>query len=82
MMYDVTLSNGVCIFDEESGFETIAQALKWAKGRGPRYVIQIGRGEDMGISISCAGGKFFLDNGDGWEEIPESKMAEYVARYI
>lgn len=81
-LIDVSLSNGACIFDSRSGFETVASAIEWAKGRGSRYVIQIGKANSMGISISCVDGKYSFDDGDQWVDIPEDKLVELVTRYI
>lgn len=58
-MYSVVLSNGSCIFDSESGFETAVDAMKWSLGRGGSYVAQIANDEVEGAfrSFSISGNR-------------------------
>lgn len=39
--YSVALANSSCIFDSAEGFESIEEALDWAKNRGHHYNIQL-----------------------------------------
>lgn len=51
--YDATLSNKDCVFNRAEGFESIADALEWASGRGGTYVIHLNDGTDgPGVSLS------------------------------
>lgn len=40
-MYGVSLANDSGVFDSESGFETIQEAMRWAAGRGGTYHVMI-----------------------------------------
>lgn len=47
-IYNVSLSNETCIFDEQNGFDTLDAAINWARGRGGEYTITLdaGKAED------------------------------------
>ena len=75
--YDVALSNKDCIFDSRHGFESIAEAMEWAMGRGGNYVIQISRenadAPGCCISAECNADstetRLYWYNGWEWEQI-------------
>jgi hypothetical protein len=66
--YEVALSNDSCLFDMESGFETIEEAVEWGKGRGRKYVMQIGvEGEPWRcVSVSVSRNTMFLYSPAGY----------------
>lgn len=85
-MYNVTLTNRDSIFDSACGFETVAEALEWASGRGGRYVVQIDNGRPCAdfsfISISAEDfdgvTRFQRSTPAGWEYISVDQIAALV----
>lgn len=52
-MYNVALINDQCIFDERDDFETVAEAVDWAIGRGGQYAAVFGSTDDpMGLRVT------------------------------
>ena len=74
-MISVTLSNRDCIFDSGK-FENIQDAIAFSKFRGGIYTVQIGRGDDIGISLSynSENDTFSRYNGWDWEDIDETEI--------
>lgn len=48
-MYNVTLANKDCIFDSGT-FQTLQEAISFARGRGGKYVVHIVKGTGLGVS--------------------------------
>ena len=87
MKYDICLSNREAIFDSASGFETAEEAIEWGLGRGIRYVMQIGAGEEsMGVSLAVTNGSLISVYNPvafgGWRNMTASDAADYVRRMI
>lgn len=89
-MYSVGLSNDSCMFDYADGFETPAEALDWADGRGGIYLAYITNDDSIytdrpleaKIQIDCRkkGEKRFLMDLDWgrWIPITGEKLAKYI----
>lgn len=85
--YGVGLSNGSCIFDMATGFESIEEALSWGLGRGDAYNIFIDiDGKEDGIPcdpINCD-----YDNNlswfDGWKwvDLTFDEAVKFLRRYL
>lgn len=84
--YNVTLSNDSAIFDSCDGFDSVAEALEWASGRGGTYVIQLARetnGDEVDfISISAAvrKGKTTYSRyfPGGWIDVTQEQIADMI----
>lgn len=82
MKYDVCLSNDDCIFDSESGFDTIADALKWGLKRGNRYVLQIGAEDGYGVSLGVVGNMVTANVGSPWEYTFPSPAFDKIVDHV
>ena len=71
-MITVALSNKDTIFDSGK-FKTVQEAIAFSKGRGGKYVVQIGREDSMGISLSYDSDKDTFSRNNGWEWEPISE---------
>lgn len=67
MKYEVSLSNDSCIFDSETGFDTIEEAIEWGLGRGHRYVLHIGAQDSGAVSFGVVGDRLTINIGSPWE---------------
>lgn len=86
-MYNVTLNNRDCIFDSADGFETFAEALKWANDRGGVYVAQFENTESVDYcpftSVSIENkepgdNRYSYYNGYGWQHMTAEQVAKLV----
>ncbi len=82
MKYEVCLSNDSCIFDSETGFATIEEAIKWGLNRGNRYVIQIGAQDGDTVSLGVAGNKITANVGSPWEHTFSTKSLDEVVDHV
>ena len=70
-MFNVVLSNKDSIFDSAT-FHTLEAAIKFASGRGDVYVVQIGRDDHPGVSLSYNSDNDQFSSYDGLEWHPVS----------
>jgi len=68
------LANDSAIFDSAT-FDTIAEAIEWARNRGGNYRVSIGLGN---FDYHSDTDSFHRYNGDEWETIPADRIADYV----
>lgn len=82
--YEVVLSNRNSIFDSRNGFDSVADAMEWASGRGGTYVIHIGsndpNGNGLSISATCSNGKtnykyYYIAE---WQSITVAEIASMI----
>lgn len=84
--YNVALSNDSCLFDSQDGFDSVAEAMEWASGRGDKYVIQIAKdinGEEtdfLSISAVTKRGKttYSYYNICAWEAVTINQIARMI----
>ncbi|MEI3123229.1 MAG: hypothetical protein V8S81_05425 [Oscillospiraceae bacterium] len=82
MKYEVCLSNDSCIFDSEIGFDTIAEAIEWGLGRGPRYVLHVGAQDGYTVSLGVAGNKVVANVGSPWECTFSTKSIDKIVDHV
>lgn len=71
--YSVILSNSSAAFDE-GDFATVEEAIKWAKGRGGSYVMQI-EGKRWHESVAMTDdGKFSILGRMGWVDYTQEEL--------
>ena len=75
MKYEVSLSNDSCIFDSETGFGTIAEAIEWGLGRGHRYVLHVGAQDGNTVSFGVVGDRLTINVGSPWERTFSAKQS-------
>lgn len=80
MKYHVGLNNKDCLFDTGS-FDTLKDALDFARNRGGVYSVNIGTDANpLGVHLSynTENKTFYLDLWGGWEPIQEDKLSQYI----
>lgn len=82
MKYEVCLSNDSCIFDSETGFDTIEEAIKWGLNRGNRYVLQIGAQGGDTVSLGVVGNRVTANVGSPWEHTFSTKSLDEVVDHV
>lgn len=86
-MYSVSLNNKSCMFDDGE-FETLEEAIEFARGRGGKYSVNICSGNPLGVfnsvhlSYNNATDKFSLDTGWGWDELSNEKLIKTLENYV
>lgn len=84
--YNVALSNDSAIFDSCDGFDSVAEALEWASGRGGTYVIQLVRETNgdvvdfVSISATVRKGKTTYSRylPGGWIYVSPEQIADMI----
>lgn len=79
--YNVSLSNADCLFDSHSGFETAAEAVKFAAGRGGKYRVYVDSGNPENAVVATHytdKGSFAVSEFDGYVFMSAANFARHL----